>query len=167
LAYKEVNYHWWLFSDHASEARRCPLFPQCSRDEEYFFKSSSPSGTALALRIKLTNMKAKILLADDDAAVLAALRAALVSEGYEVIIARDGREAIERFREGHVDIRSARSQHAAQRGLGSPRAAQDDPSTAASDRHNSTAGSIPVGSCRWSGRIDGKAPRLAPIDSHN
>ena len=59
---------------------------------------------ALALRIKQTNMKAKILLADDDAAVLAALSAALASEGFEVIIARDGREAIERFREGHIDI---------------------------------------------------------------
>ena len=59
---------------------------------------------ALALRIKQTNMKAKILLADDDAAVLAALGAALTSEGFQVIIARDGREAIERFREGHIDI---------------------------------------------------------------
>jgi CheY-like chemotaxis protein len=49
-------------------------------------------------------MKAKILLADDDADVLAALSAALASEGYEVIVARNGREAIECFREAQVDI---------------------------------------------------------------
>ena len=49
-------------------------------------------------------MKAKILLADDDTDVLAALSGALASEGYEVVVARNGREAIERFREGHIDI---------------------------------------------------------------
>ena len=49
-------------------------------------------------------MKAKILLTDDDTDVLAALSAALASEGYEVVVARNGREAIERFREGHIDI---------------------------------------------------------------
>ena len=49
-------------------------------------------------------MKAKILLADDDEEVLAALNAVLQSEGYEVIVAKDGREAIERFHQGHVDI---------------------------------------------------------------
>jgi CheY-like chemotaxis protein len=49
-------------------------------------------------------MKGKILLADDDSDVLAALSAALSSVGYEVIVARNGCEAIERFREGHVDI---------------------------------------------------------------
>jgi len=49
-------------------------------------------------------MKAQILLADDDEEVLAALSAALASEDYEVILARNGREAIAYFREGHVDI---------------------------------------------------------------
>jgi CheY-like chemotaxis protein len=49
-------------------------------------------------------MKAKILLADDDEEVLAALSAALASEGYEMIIAKNGREAIEHFREGRVDV---------------------------------------------------------------
>lgn len=49
-------------------------------------------------------MKAKILLADDDEEVLAALSGALESEGYEVIVAKDGREAIEHFHEEHIDI---------------------------------------------------------------
>jgi CheY-like chemotaxis protein len=49
-------------------------------------------------------MKGRILLADDDDDVLAALRKALLSEGYEVIVARNGREAVERFKEGHVDV---------------------------------------------------------------
>jgi CheY-like chemotaxis protein len=49
-------------------------------------------------------MKAKILLADDDAEVLAALSAALASEGYEVSVAQNGREAIERLREERVDL---------------------------------------------------------------
>ena len=49
-------------------------------------------------------MKAKILLADDDEEVLAALSGALASEGYDVIVAKNGREAIEHFQQGHVDI---------------------------------------------------------------
>lgn len=49
-------------------------------------------------------MKAKILLADDDEEVLAALSAVFESEGYEVVLAKDGREAIEHFHQGHVDI---------------------------------------------------------------
>ena len=50
------------------------------------------------------DMKAKILLADDDEAVLAALNGVLESEGYEVILAKDGREALEHFHAGHIDI---------------------------------------------------------------
>ena len=49
-------------------------------------------------------MKPKILLADDDEQVLAALNAVLESEGYQVILAKDGREALEHFHEGHIDI---------------------------------------------------------------
>jgi CheY-like chemotaxis protein len=56
----------------------------------------------LALNLKET--KAKILLADDDEEVLAALGSVLISEGYEVIFAKDGREAIEHFREEHIDV---------------------------------------------------------------
>ena len=50
------------------------------------------------------DMKAKILLADDDEQVLAALNGVLESEGYEVILAKDGREALDHFHEGHIDI---------------------------------------------------------------
>jgi DNA-binding NtrC family response regulator len=49
-------------------------------------------------------MKGKILLADDDPEILAALSAALNSEGYEVITAKNGRAACEQFREQHVDL---------------------------------------------------------------
>jgi DNA-binding response OmpR family regulator len=49
-------------------------------------------------------MKAKILLADDDEEVLAALGAALESEGYKVILAKDGHEAVKNFHEEQIDI---------------------------------------------------------------
>ncbi|MGA8476912.1 MAG: response regulator [Chthoniobacterales bacterium] len=49
-------------------------------------------------------MKGKILLADDDDEVLAALSSVLTSEGYEVIVAKNGREAIEHFQEQHIDV---------------------------------------------------------------
>ena len=45
-----------------------------------------------------------ILLADDDDEVLAALSDVLRSEGYEVIMARNGREAIAHFYEGRIDL---------------------------------------------------------------
>jgi CheY-like chemotaxis protein len=53
---------------------------------------------------RLTNMKGKILVADDDPEVLAALSAALSSEDYEVIAAKNGREAIKQFRVHQVDL---------------------------------------------------------------
>jgi DNA-binding NtrC family response regulator len=46
----------------------------------------------------------KILLADDDEEVLAALNDVLRSEGFEVIMAKNGREAIKHFHEGHIEI---------------------------------------------------------------
>ena len=49
-------------------------------------------------------MKANMLLADDDTEVLAALSAAFASEDYDVVIAKNGREAIERMRERRFDI---------------------------------------------------------------
>jgi DNA-binding response OmpR family regulator len=45
-----------------------------------------------------TGMKKRVLLVDDDFAVLAGLAGALVSEGYNVVHAADGDEAIEKFR---------------------------------------------------------------------
>jgi DNA-binding response OmpR family regulator len=49
-------------------------------------------------------MKAKMLLADDDEEVLAGLSAAFASEDFDVVVAKNGREAITHFREGHFDI---------------------------------------------------------------
>jgi CheY-like chemotaxis protein len=49
-------------------------------------------------------MKARLLLADDDEEVLAALSAVLASEGYDVVVAKNGREAIDRFQEGRFDV---------------------------------------------------------------
>jgi CheY-like chemotaxis protein len=54
--------------------------------------------------MNLIDAKAKILLADDDDEVLAALSSVLTSEGYEVIVAKNGREAIEQFLEQHIDV---------------------------------------------------------------
>jgi CheY-like chemotaxis protein len=54
--------------------------------------------------MNLKETKAKILLADDDDEVLAALSSVLTSEGYEVIVAKNGREAIEQFLERHIDV---------------------------------------------------------------
>ena len=52
-----------------------------------------------------TDMKKKVLLVDDDFAVLAGLAGVLVSEGYNVIHAADGNEAIGKFRnEGPFDL---------------------------------------------------------------
>ena len=45
-----------------------------------------------------------MLLADDDEEVLAALSAAFASEDYDVVVAKNGREAIEHFQEGRFDI---------------------------------------------------------------
>ncbi len=49
-------------------------------------------------------MKANMLLADDDTEVLAALSTVFTSEDYDVVIAKNGREAIERMRERRFDI---------------------------------------------------------------
>jgi CheY-like chemotaxis protein len=49
-----------------------------------------------------TGMKKRILLVDDDFAVLAGLAGALVSEGYNVVHAADGDEALEKFRSDGV-----------------------------------------------------------------
>lgn len=47
---------------------------------------------------------ARILLVDDDELVQATLSAALRANGYDTEIARDGREALDRFRSGAFDL---------------------------------------------------------------
>ena len=49
-------------------------------------------------------MKKKILIADDDASVRKALGRVLEEEGYQIILAADGREAVEKFESGPVDL---------------------------------------------------------------
>ena len=66
--------------------------------------SSHELGTTLAWEMCKTDMKRKILLIDDYAEIPAALSAALSSEGYDVITAKNEREACERLREEHVDL---------------------------------------------------------------
>ena len=49
-------------------------------------------------------MTAKILVADDEANIIKLLRLYLREAGYEVVAARDGREALERFRAEAPDL---------------------------------------------------------------
>jgi len=46
----------------------------------------------------------KVLVVDDDASVRGSLRKVLEDEGYEVILAGDGQEAVERFGRDQVDL---------------------------------------------------------------
>ncbi|MGA3284219.1 MAG: response regulator [Verrucomicrobiota bacterium] len=49
-------------------------------------------------------MKEKVLIVDDDASVRESLRKVLEDAGYKVALAADGREAVEQFEAGHVDL---------------------------------------------------------------
>lgn len=49
-------------------------------------------------------MKKKILLVEDEPALGMLYEEELQEEGYEVLTARDGREAIQRFEEGNPDL---------------------------------------------------------------
>jgi len=49
-------------------------------------------------------VKEKVLIVDDDASVRESLRKVLEDAGYEIALAADGREAVERFEAGHVDL---------------------------------------------------------------
>jgi two-component system OmpR family response regulator len=72
--------------------------------------SRPPVGPAWAMRhlrcgtVGLPSMKHKILIVDDDEAVRTGLTGVLLSEGYVVITARDGREAVERSRGEDVSL---------------------------------------------------------------
>jgi CheY-like chemotaxis protein len=48
--------------------------------------------------------KPKVLLVDDDRSVLDALGAVIESEGFELVRAADGHEAVENFRQQPIDI---------------------------------------------------------------
>src|SRR6266571_1656973 len=48
--------------------------------------------------------QSRVLLADDDPSILEALGALLESEGFELIRAANGHEAVEKFREHRADL---------------------------------------------------------------
>lgn len=49
-------------------------------------------------------MSKRILIVDDDSQIRASLRKALQAESYEVLVAADGEEGIEKFSAGPVDL---------------------------------------------------------------
>ena len=49
-------------------------------------------------------MKERVLVADDDASVRKSLRKVLVDAGFEVALAADSQEAVEKFEAGRVDV---------------------------------------------------------------
>jgi hypothetical protein len=61
-----------LFSDHLAHPSALVL-PQCSRSEEHFLRADFALWHGACLRIKLRNMKTKILPVDDGADLLTAL----------------------------------------------------------------------------------------------
>jgi hypothetical protein len=75
-----------LFSDHLAHAAGISI-AACSRGEEHFSRANLAFWHGACRRIKLTNMKAKILLIDDDIDVLAAF----ASEPVEGCLPRSNR----------------------------------------------------------------------------
>jgi DNA-binding response OmpR family regulator len=56
------------------------------------------------MKIAMNDLKKRVLLADDDEEVLAVMEAALLRKGYEVLIARDGAEALMRAERDAPDL---------------------------------------------------------------
>ncbi len=59
---------------------------------------------ALGLNKHRYAVKEKVLVVDDDASVRESLRKVLEDAGYVVALAADGKEAVEQFEGGHVDL---------------------------------------------------------------
>jgi CheY-like chemotaxis protein len=112
-------------------------------------------------------MNGNMLLADDDTEVLAALSAVFASEDYDVVIAKNGREAIERMRERRFDIALLDLNVPVKGGWDAFDRLKSIPPVVADYRNNRAAGSIPAGRCRGSRRTDGKASRLASVAAHD
>jgi len=58
----------------------------------------------LAVRRIASSSKGRLLLVDDDASIRESLGHALRSEDYEVILAADGQDAIDKFLKGYIDL---------------------------------------------------------------
>ena len=58
----------------------------------------------LAVRRIASSSKGRLLLVDDDASIRESLGHALRSEDYEVILAADGQDAINKFLKGYIDL---------------------------------------------------------------
>ena len=58
----------------------------------------------LAARRTASGSKGRLLLVDDDASIRESLGHALRSEDYEVILAADGQDAIDKFLKGYIDL---------------------------------------------------------------
>jgi CheY-like chemotaxis protein len=93
--------------------------------------------------------------------LLAALGSVLISEGYEVILAKDGREAIERFREEHIDVVLLDINMPVKGGWEAFECLTNNPSALADNRHNGAARSISIGTRGRSRCTNGKAVRFA------
>lgn len=104
---------------------------------------------ASLLATKVTMMKVNMLLADDGTEVLAALSAAFASEVYDVVIAKNGREAIQRMRERRFDIALLDLNMPVKGGWEAFDRLTSIHPVAAGYRINGAAGSIPAGRCRW------------------
>lgn len=62
------------------------------------------AGRELSGPARSTGAPLRVLVADDSAAVRESLAAALRSEGYEVLLAADGAEALEKYCPGRIDL---------------------------------------------------------------
>src|SRR2546429_7922302 len=58
----------------------------------------------LTARRTASGSKGRLLLVDDDASIRESLGHALRSEDYEVILAADGQDAIDKFLKGYIDL---------------------------------------------------------------
>ena len=72
----------------------------------------------------------KVLIADDDAAVRAVVRATLVEDAYEIVEAADGEDALERAREHLPDLMLLDVMMPRRSGIDVCRALKSDPRTA-------------------------------------
>src|SRR5205814_4445959 len=72
------------------------------RPSRFLHRPGAPPSTAPAYDCSVSEQT--VLVVDDEEAIAEAVRARLESEGYRVVVALDGPEAIEAHRESHPDL---------------------------------------------------------------